>query len=44
MGGMIAVRFTLMYPDRVSKLVLEDPLGLEDWKRIAPYTPIIKRN
>lgn len=40
MGGMIAVRFTLMYPKTVSKLVLVDPLGLEDWKRMAPYAGI----
>ena len=26
-GGMTAARFTLMYPDRVTHLVLEDPLG-----------------
>jgi len=26
-GGMTATRFTLMYPDRVTHLVLEDPLG-----------------
>lgn len=40
MGGMIAVRFTLMYPSYVKKLILVDPLGLEDWKRVAPYAPI----
>jgi len=40
MGGMIATRFTLMYPDMVSKLILIDPLGLEDWKRVAPYASI----
>jgi len=40
MGGMIATRFTLMYPDIVDKLILEDPLGLEDWKRMAPYASI----
>lgn len=40
MGGMIAARFTLMYPEAVSKLVLLDPLGLEDWKRVAPYATI----
>lgn len=40
MGGMIAVRFTLMYPKVVDKLILEDPLGLEDWKRVAPYASI----
>jgi pimeloyl-ACP methyl ester carboxylesterase len=31
-GGMTAVRFTLMYPERVSHLVLEDPLGLADYR------------
>src|ERR1700743_625898 len=40
MGGMISMRFTLMYPEMVNKLVLEDPLGLEDWKRLAPYASI----
>ena len=32
MGGMIAARFTLSYPASVEKLILEDPLGLEDWR------------
>ncbi|WP_187774879.1 alpha/beta fold hydrolase [Pedobacter sp. BS3] len=40
MGGMIATRFTLMYPETVEKLILENPLGLEDWKLVAPYTSI----
>lgn len=40
MGGMLAVRFTLMYPETVEKLVLENPIGLEDWKTVAPYTSI----
>jgi pimeloyl-ACP methyl ester carboxylesterase len=31
-GGMTAVRFTLMYPDRVTHLVLEGPLGLADYR------------
>jgi pimeloyl-ACP methyl ester carboxylesterase len=31
-GGMTAVRFSLMYPDRVTHLVLEDPLGLADYR------------
>jgi pimeloyl-ACP methyl ester carboxylesterase len=31
-GGMTAVRFTLMHPDRVTHLVLEDPLGLADYR------------
>jgi pimeloyl-ACP methyl ester carboxylesterase len=31
-GGMLAIRFGLMYPDAVEQLVLVDPIGLEDWK------------
>jgi pimeloyl-ACP methyl ester carboxylesterase len=31
-GGMTAVRSTLMNPDRVTHLVLEDPLGLTDYR------------
>lgn len=31
-GGMLATRFVLSYPDRVDKLILEDPIGLEDWR------------
>lgn len=42
MGGMLAVRFTLMYPDMVSKLVLENPIGLEDYKVKVPYTDVNK--
>ncbi len=37
MGGMVAVRFTLLYPETVAKLVLEDPIGLEDYRRLVPY-------
>jgi pimeloyl-ACP methyl ester carboxylesterase len=37
MGGMVATRFALMYPDFTSKLVLENPIGLEDYKEKAPY-------
>lgn len=40
MGGMLATRFTLMYPELVGKLILENPIGLEDWKIVAPYTAI----
>jgi len=40
MGGMLATRYTLMYPDNVEKLILENPIGLEDWKVVAPYTSI----
>ncbi|HEY3595938.1 MAG TPA: alpha/beta hydrolase [Paraburkholderia sp.] len=31
-GGMLAVRYALMYPDDTQQLVLVDPIGLEDWK------------
>jgi pimeloyl-ACP methyl ester carboxylesterase len=33
MGGMLAVRFALLYPGQVDKLALISPIGLEDWKR-----------
>jgi len=31
-GGMLAIRYALMYPDATQQLVLVDPIGLEDWK------------
>jgi pimeloyl-ACP methyl ester carboxylesterase len=31
-GGMIAIRYALMYPKETQQLVLVDPIGLEDWK------------
>ncbi len=40
MGGMLATRFALMYPETVEKLILENPIGLEDWKLVVPYTSI----
>lgn len=40
MGGMLAARFTLMYPDSVSKLILVNPIGLEDWKTMTSYKGI----
>lgn len=40
MGGMLATRFALMYPERVSKLALINPLGLEDWQREVPYASV----
>jgi pimeloyl-ACP methyl ester carboxylesterase len=42
MGGMLATRFALMYPDRTDQLVLVNPIGLEDWKRKVPYQTIDK--
>ncbi len=40
MGGMVATRFALMFPERVEKLVLVNPIGLEDWKRRVPYASV----
>lgn len=37
MGGMLATRFALMFPDRVEQLILENPIGLEDWLKRVPY-------
>ncbi len=36
MGGMLAVRLTRSYPDRVNSLVLEAPIGLEDYRFAVP--------
>jgi pimeloyl-ACP methyl ester carboxylesterase len=30
-GGMLGIRYALMFPDDVARLVLVDPIGLEDW-------------
>ena len=35
-GGMLAIRFALLHPERVRKLVLEDPIGLEDYRLAIP--------
>jgi pimeloyl-ACP methyl ester carboxylesterase len=37
MGGMLAIRFTLLYPELTEKLVLENPIGLEDYRTFVPY-------
>lgn len=37
MGGMLGARFALMYPKWVTKLILENPIGLEDYSQIVPY-------
>lgn len=47
MGGMLATRFALRYPVRMEKLLLENPIGLEDYKTFVPYITTehnIKRN
>ncbi|HYA88531.1 MAG TPA: alpha/beta hydrolase [Nitrospirota bacterium] len=40
MGGMLATRFALMYPEIVSHLILENPIGLEDYRSIVPYASL----
>lgn len=40
MGGMLATRFALMFPDMTEKLILENPIGLEDYKALAAYQSI----
>lgn len=42
MGGMLATRFALMYPEVTEKLILENPIGLEDWKVKVPYQSVDK--
>ena len=40
MGGMLATRFALMFPEANEKFILENPIGLEDWKLVVPYKPM----
>lgn len=41
MGGMVATRYALMYPEDLESLVLVNPIGLEDWAaKGVPYQPI----
>ncbi len=40
MGGMVATRFALLFPERVEKFILEDPIGLEDWQLKVPYQDV----
>jgi pimeloyl-ACP methyl ester carboxylesterase len=42
MGGMLATRFAIVFPQRTVKLVLENPIGLEDYKRFVPWQPLEK--
>jgi len=35
-GGMLAAHFAILHPERVSLLVLEDPVGLEDYRKAIP--------
>lgn len=40
MGGMLAIRFALMFPEKVQKLILVNPIGLEDYQQFVPYYTI----
>ncbi|HEY0841109.1 MAG TPA: alpha/beta hydrolase [Vulgatibacter sp.] len=40
MGGMLASRIALDHPRRVEKLVLLNPIGLEDYRELAGYRSI----
>ena len=40
-GGMLGTRYALMYPDAVSRLVLVNPIGLEDWKALGVPAPSV---
>jgi pimeloyl-ACP methyl ester carboxylesterase len=40
MGGMMAVRCALQNPGLVERLILVDPIGLEDWSRSVPYRAV----
>ena len=39
MGGMAALRLARNHPERVGRLVLEAPVGLEDYRRYVPPVP-----
>ncbi|UCH48648.1 MAG: alpha/beta hydrolase [Betaproteobacteria bacterium] len=39
MGGMLATRFSLMYPETVEHLTLANPIGLEDYRVKVPWIP-----
>jgi pimeloyl-ACP methyl ester carboxylesterase len=40
MGGMLAARFALMYPETATRLVLENPIGLEDYRTFVPSVSV----
>ena len=40
MGGMLAVRYALLYPAATARLVLENPIGLEDYRVKVPFTSV----
>jgi pimeloyl-ACP methyl ester carboxylesterase len=39
LGGMLAVRIARAFPDRIDRLVLTAPIGLEDYRQYVPPIP-----
>ncbi|MCC3156862.1 alpha/beta hydrolase [Hymenobacter sp. 15J16-1T3B] len=42
MGGMLATRFAIEYPGATERLVLENPIGLEDYRRGVPFQTVLE--
>jgi pimeloyl-ACP methyl ester carboxylesterase len=42
LGGMLGVRLSRAYPDRIEHLLLAAPIGLEDYRLYVPPTPTEK--
>jgi pimeloyl-ACP methyl ester carboxylesterase len=42
LGGMLGVRIARAYPDRIERLLLAAPIGLEDYRLYVPPTPTEK--
>jgi pimeloyl-ACP methyl ester carboxylesterase len=42
LGGMLGVRISRAYPDRIEHLLLTAPIGLEDYRLYVPPTPTEK--
>ena len=43
MGGMLATKIAATYPERVQKLILENPIGLEDYRKFSPWQSVDKQ-
>ena len=42
MGGMLATRFALLFPGMTEKLILENSIGLEDYKTLTSWQTVNK--
>lgn len=40
MGGMLAVRYALLFGDKTERLALVDPIGLEDYSVVLPFRSV----